>query len=292
MVLSWSCAGHLSCNEWRVWRKGSNSGWSQTLSFLIYEICAYPVNLIWHFKKFLHVYIVCYKLNIFPLFKFLLNSSFSVVVIFTNLPENTQSPLTQLTFSPFCSGLRDLPSPPCEGDRNQRWSDFGSVVLFLFLSFSPFIFPFFLLLAPRSDGSEPPPPSLSFPTFRFTAHLSNLDLYGGDLLEALGGLSLHRPLSLLSARICLFSGRQDLLRPWMFSGHRVWGLLPVRHSIDPSFGVDPLKLFLKSPHHTRIAWHLLPWQNRFDSVVFLVGTTTPNLLLFRTLIVVVALVLF
>ena len=187
-MLSWSCAGHLSCNEWRVWRKGSNSGWSQTLSFLIYEICAYLVNLIWHFKKFLHVYIVCYKRNIFPLFKFLLNSSFSVVVIFTNLPENTQSPLTQLTFSPFCSGLRDLPSPPCEGDRNQRWSDFGSVVLFLFLSFSPFIFPFFLLLAPRSDGSEPPPPSLSFPTFRFTAHLIQFGLVWGRFAGGFGWL--------------------------------------------------------------------------------------------------------
>jgi hypothetical protein len=78
----------------------------------------------------------------------------------------------------------------------------------------------------------------------------------------------------------------------MFGGHRIWGFLPVRPSIDPTFGVDPLKLFLKSPHHNRIAWHLLPWQNRFDSVVCLAGITAPNLLLLRTLIVVVALDLF
>ena len=73
----------------------------------------------------------------------------------------------------------------------------------------------------------------------------------------------------------------------MFGEHRVWGLLPVRLSIDPTFGVDPLKLFLKSPHHTRIAW-----QTRFDSVVYLAGITASNPLLFQTLIVVVALVLF
>ena len=58
------------------------------------------------------------------------------------------------------------------------------------------------------------------------------------------------------------------------------------------YGVDSLKLFLKSPYHTQIAWHLLPWQTQFDSVVYLVGITVPNLLLFRTLIVVVAFVLF
>ena len=76
----------------------------------------------------------------------------------------------------------------------------------------------------------------------------------------------------------------------MFGGHRVWGLLPVRDSIDyPIFGVDPSKLFfLKSPYHTRIAWHLLPWPIRFEpwpirfdfSVVCLAGIKAPNLLLF------------
>jgi hypothetical protein len=171
----------------------------------------------------------------------------------------------------------------CEGD-------LGRVALFLFLS--PFIFPFFLLLAPRSDGSESPPSPLPFPTFRFTSQPSDLVLYEGDLLEVLGGSSLHRPLSLLSAQICHSSERRDPLRQWMFGGHRFWGLLPVRPSIDPNFGVDPLKLFLKSPHHTRITWHLLPWQTQFDSVACLAGITAPNVLLFRALIVVVALVLF
>jgi hypothetical protein len=99
-------------------------------------------------------------------------------------------------------------------------------------------------------------------------------------------------LSLLSARICHSNGCLDPLRQWMFGGHRIWGLFPVRPSIDPTFGVDSLKLFLKSLHHTRITWHLLPWQTRFDSVVCLARITAPNLLLFQTLIVVVALVLF
>ncbi len=109
----------------------------------------------------------------------------------------------------------------------------------------------------------------------------------------MGGSSLQRTLSLLSARLFLSSGH--LLRSWMFGGHRVWGLLPVRDSIDyPIFGVDPSKLFfLKSPHHTRIAWHLLPWLIRFDfSVVCLAGIKAPNLLLFWTSLVVVALVIF
>ena len=74
----------------------------------------------------------------------------------------------------------------------------------------------------------------------------------------------------------------------MVGGHWIWGLLPVRPSFDPIFGVDFLKLFLKSPYHTRIAWHLLPWQTRFDLVVYLAGILTPNLMLLRTLIVMVA----
>jgi hypothetical protein len=187
-------------------------------------------------------------------------------------------------------GPRRRPSPSSEGDRDQQWSNLGGVAISP--SFFPFLFLFLLFLTTRSDGSESPPPPLSFPNFRFTSHPSDLVLYGGDLLEALGDLSLHRPLSLLSARICHSSGRRDHRRQWMSGGHRIWGLLPVRPSIDPTFGFDFLKLFLKSPYHTRITWHLLPWQTRFDSVVYLAGIMAPNLLLFRTLIVVVALVLF
>uniref|UniRef100_A0A2N9HV84 Transmembrane protein n=1 Tax=Fagus sylvatica TaxID=28930 RepID=A0A2N9HV84_FAGSY len=69
----------------------------------------------------------------------------------------------------------------------------------------------------------------------------------------------------------------------------------VQDSIDyPIFGVNPSKLFfLKSLHHTRIAWHLLSWPIRFDfSVVCLAGIKAPNLLLFRTSVVVVALIIF
>ena len=165
-------------------------------------------------------------------------------------------------------------------------------VRFLFLSVSHFIFPFLRFLTTGLDGSESPPPPPPSSTFHFTPHPSDLVLYGGDLLETLGDSTFHRLLPLLSARFCHSSGRRDPLRQLMVGGHRIWGLLPVRPSFDPIFGVDFLKLFLKSPYHTRIAWHLLPWQTRFDLVVYLVGIMTLNLLLFRTLIVVVALALF
>ena len=120
------------------------------------------------------------------------------------------------------------------------------------LRFSLSFFFSFVFLTTRLDGSESPPPPLPFLTFRFTSHPSDLVLYGGDLLEALGDSSLHRPLSLLSARIFHSSGRRDHRRQWIFGGHWIWGFLPVRPSIDPTFGVNYLKLFLKSPYHTRI----------------------------------------
>ncbi len=93
-----------------------------------------------------------------------------------NLPEKSslKPPQPHLIFNPSCSGLRGLPSPPCEGDRDQRWSDHGSVALSL-----SFVL-LFLLLAPRLDGSEPPPPPLSSPSFRFTLHSSDWVLYEGD----------------------------------------------------------------------------------------------------------------
>uniref|UniRef100_A0A2N9HVT7 Uncharacterized protein n=1 Tax=Fagus sylvatica TaxID=28930 RepID=A0A2N9HVT7_FAGSY len=43
-----------------------------------------------------------------------------------------------------------------------------------------------------SDGFESPPPSPPLPSFRFTPHPSDLVLYSGDLLEAMGDSSLHR----------------------------------------------------------------------------------------------------
>jgi hypothetical protein len=155
-----------------------------------------------------------------------------------------------------------------------------------------FLFLFLLFLTTRSDEVESPPPSPSLPSFRFTPHPYDLVLYSGDLLEAMGDSSLHRFLSLLPARICHSSVHRDHRQQWMFGEHRIWGILSARPSIDPIFGFDYLKLLLKSPHHTRIAWHFLPWQTRFDSVVYLAGSTDPNPLLFQTLIAVDALVLF
>ena len=134
---------------------------------------------------------------------------------FQRNPERPK-PLKPSDLLPPSSGLRDLPSPPCEGDRDQRWSDPGRVArfhfVFLFSSFYYFISPFFLFSTTRSDGSESPPPPLPFPTFRFTSHPSDLALYDGDLLEALGDSSLHRLLSLSSAQICHLSGCRDPLR--------------------------------------------------------------------------------
>jgi hypothetical protein len=193
-----------------------------------------------------------------------------------------------LTHFQHRSGLRRRPSPLCEGDRDQRCSDQGSVALFL--SFSPSIFLFCLLLAFRSDAFELPSPPLSSPTFLFTSPSSDLSLYGGNLLKALGDLSLQRTPSLLAVRFCFSSGCRDLLQLRMFGEQRVWGSLLVRVSFDyPSFGVDYSKLFfVKSPYHTRIVWQI-----RFDlSVACLAGFKAPISLLVRTSLVGVALVLF
>ena len=95
-------------------------------------------------------------------------------------------------------------------------------------------------------------------------------------------------MSIFSASIDRFSGRRDLLRRWMFGGHRVWGFLPARVSINhPTLGVDFLKLFLKSPYHTQIEWQI-----RFDSLVCLAGIKDLNFLLFWTLAAGVALASF
>ena len=141
-----------------------------------------------------------------------------------------------------------------------------------------------LLLIPGSEVSELPPQLLSSSTFCFTSFSSDRALYGWDLLEALGGSSLQRTPSLLTARLGLSSRHQDLLRRWMFSGHWVWRIVPVRVSIDyPPIGIDYSKLFfLKSPYHTQIAC-------RFNlSVVCSAGLKDPNLLLFWTLVTGVA----
>jgi hypothetical protein len=164
--------------------------------------------------------------------------------------KNPEPSRALLTHFQHRSGLRRRPSPPCEGDRDQRWSDSGSVALFPFPfhfhSLFSFVFLLLLLLETKSDGSEL--------LFRFTYQSSDLVLYGGDLLEALGGSSPKQIISLLSVRLGLSSGRRDLLRRWMSGGHRVWGFLPVRVSSDyPTLGLDYSKLFLlKSPYHTRI----------------------------------------
>uniref|UniRef100_A0A2N9FLG4 Uncharacterized protein n=1 Tax=Fagus sylvatica TaxID=28930 RepID=A0A2N9FLG4_FAGSY len=58
-----------------------------------------------------------------------------------------------------------------------------------------------LVAQDRSDGTEPPSPPRSSTTFRFTFQASDLVLFGGVLLEALGGSSIQRVLSILSARL-------------------------------------------------------------------------------------------
>uniref|UniRef100_A0A2N9GI80 Uncharacterized protein n=1 Tax=Fagus sylvatica TaxID=28930 RepID=A0A2N9GI80_FAGSY len=157
---------------------------------------------------------------------------------FQRNPESPKS-LNPSDLLPPSSGLRDRPSPPCEGDRDQQWSDPGRVArfrfVFFFFSFQYAISLFFLLSTTKSEGSESPPPPLPSPPFRSTSHPSDLAVFGGDLMETLGDLSLHRHLSLRSAWICLFNGSRD----------------PLRH-------------LMLEPLHTRIAWYILPWQKRFD----------------------------
>ena len=158
------------------------------------------------------------------------------------------------------------------------------MTLNFFLSFSVSIFLLSPLLATRSDNFEPPSSS---PSSLRLSSLSDLVLLGGVLLDALGGSSPQRTLSILSACLGLSNGHRDLPRLWMCGGHRVWRVIPGRISFDsPIFGVDYSKLFMwKSPYHTRIRWKI-----RFDfTVVCLARSKVPNLLLFRTLAAVVAL---
>ena len=138
-----------------------------------------------------------------------------------------------------------------DGPISVAWA---SPLVFYFISL------FFLILALRSDGFEPPPPPPSSTTFLFTSHSSDPVLYGGDLLESLGGSSLQQISSLLSARFDLSDGRRDLLQRWMLDGHRVWRFISASVSINhPTLRIDFSKLFLKSPYHTRIEWQI-----RFD----------------------------
>ena len=172
-------------------------------------------------------------------------------------------------------------------DRVQRWTDLGSVTLILFLSSSVCVFLLSPLLATRSDDSEPPSSPLSSTTLRLSSLSFDLVLLGGVLLDALGGSSPQRTLSILSACLGLSNGHRDLPRLWMCGGHRVWRVIPGRISFDsPIFGVDYSKLFMwKSPYHTRIGWKI-----RFDfTVVCLARSKVSNLLLFWTLAAVVAL---
>ncbi len=161
------------------------------------------------------------------------------------------------------------------------------MALILLLSSSLFVFLLSPLLVTRLDDSEPPSSPLSSTTLRLSSLSSDLVLYRGDLLDALGGSSPQRTLSILSACLGLSSGRRDLPRLWMCGGYRDWRVIPGRVSFDsPTFGVDYSKLFIwKSSYHTRIGWKI-----RFDlTVVCLARSKVPNLLLFRTLAVVVAL---
>jgi hypothetical protein len=155
----------------------------------------------------------------------------------------------------------------------------------------PLLFYFFVFfwLSDRMLPSCRHRPSL-LPPFLFTSPSSDLSLYGGNLLEALGDSSLQRTPSLLAARFCFSSGCRDLLSCGCLVSSRFWGSLLVRVSFDyPIFGVDYSKLFfMKSPCHTRIVWQI-----RFDlTVACLAGIKAPISLLVRTSLVGVALVLF
>ena len=157
-------------------------------------------------------------------------------------------------------GLRRRPSPLGEGDRDQKRPDLGSAALSLSFSL------FFFILVSRSVGSELPPPPLPPSTFVSTSPSSDPVLYGGNLLEFLGGSSLHQIPSLLSARPCRSSGCRGLLRRWLFGGHPVWGFFPVRVYLAYStFEVDSSKPLLEGPlsHPNRTA----SCEGNFDSTL-------------------------
>jgi hypothetical protein len=161
-----------------------------------------------------------------------------------------------------------------------------------YLSFPSAVCLLFLILVLKSDGTEPPSPPRSPTTFLFTFQSSDLVLFGGVLLEALGGSSIQRVLSILSTRLGRSRGCRDLLRQRMFGEYWFWGFIPVQVAIDyPIFGIvfHYSKLFfLKSPYHNRIVWNI-----RFDLlVVRLAGSKDPNLLLFRILVAVDGLEIF
>ena len=158
-------------------------------------------------------------------------------------------------------GLRRRPSPLGEGDRDQKRPDLGSAALSL--SFFLFFSLFFFILVSRPVGSELPPPPLPPTTFVSTSPSPDLVLYGGNLVEFLGGSSLHQIPSPLPARPCRSSGCRGLLRRWLFGGHPVWGFLPVRVYLAYStFEVDSPKPLLEGPlsHPNRTAF-----QGNFDS---------------------------
>jgi hypothetical protein len=192
------------------------------------------------------------------------------------LPEKPREPLLNPTHFQLYLRPRGRPSPPGEGDRDQRWSDLGRVAFSLpsFLFFCSLS----LILAPRPDGSEPPPPPSLF--FCSIPQSPDLVLHEGDLMESLGGSSLQQISSLLLARFDLSGGRRDLLRRWMLDGQRVWRFISASVSFNhPTLRVDFSKLFLKSPYHTRIEWQI-----RFDFyVVYLAGIKDLNLLQVWTL---------
>jgi hypothetical protein len=149
---------------------------------------------------------------------------------------------------------------------------------FLFVLFFFFSFFWHQISLPRATSTTP---LLSSPFFYFTSFSSDLVLCGWDLLEPLGGLRLQWTPLLLSARFVVSHRRRDLLQPWMFCRHQVWGLL-VRDFLDyPILGVDLSKLFILKSLNTQIAWHLLPWRIRFNfSMACLAGTKAPNFLSF------------
>jgi hypothetical protein len=125
-------------------------------------------------------------------------------------------------------------------------------------------FPFsFSILVSQPIGSELPPPPLPPTTFFSTSPSPDPVLYGGNLLEFLGGSSLHQIPSPLPARPCRSSGCRGLLRQWLFGGHPVWGFLSVRVYLACSTSeVDSSKPLLEGPlsHPNRTVF-----QGNFDS---------------------------
>uniref|UniRef100_A0A2N9G2X4 Uncharacterized protein n=1 Tax=Fagus sylvatica TaxID=28930 RepID=A0A2N9G2X4_FAGSY len=113
-------------------------------------------------------------------------------------------------------GLRSRPSPPGEGDRDQRWSDLGRVALSL--SFLPFVFLFFYFGTKWTVA--PPPP---FSTTSFSPLIINLSCMG-EICWSLWVARASNEFPSFLGKVPVDARSSPAVDVWWA---QVWGFLPV-----------------------------------------------------------------